>query len=161
LQAVFFGQHGFHPQAPVLDDGVNHLLQQLSAKAFALEYLADFFLFAFGYFADVLFFGFYGRIDVFLMRLDRFVVACGHAETVRQQVGQAQDERHRGGEAGANSAGNHGKSGHAAVDAAQHGIGDILRWPPRLQPCPDGFGEVFSVKPGTRWAFHAAIFNRV
>ena len=73
-------------------------------------------------------------IHLFALALGAEVIAASHAETVGDEIGQAEDDHHHAGKLGTHRSGDNGEGGDASVDAAEHCVGKVAMPAPSLDP---------------------------
>ena len=154
MQSVFLGEHRLDPEPAIGRDRCHDVLECRVGKALAREDLANLLALALGHLLDVTFLLAAYRGHELVVRLDRLVVADGHAEAVGEQIGDAENQRDMRRETGADRARDDGERGDAAVDGAEHGVRHDLRAAAVLQPCGYCSGLVLAEQVGERGVWH-------
>ncbi len=139
---MLFGDHGVDPQFAVAGNRRHDGLQDFAFEALGCEDLPDFLALPLGHDVDFACLGAPDAVQIFAPRAMRLEVADAHAEAVGEQVGEAEYDRDRRRQAGADDPGDDREGRHATVDAAEHRVRHGFRAGRALQAQADQLGAV-------------------
>src|SRR5690606_23575540 len=88
------------------------------------------------------------------------IVACPHAEAVREEIRETENDRDARRQSTAIRSGNDGEGGYTAVNAAEDGVGEVFIVTALAKPNPGRFGSMPRFRAGCGILAHRLKGNR-